>query len=209
MGDFSWQFTDVFEEISNSNELKCVYELLWDCPIIKSSWHESVAIFMETIMTCVNYLLTATALGAIPVFIYQRLINPVPYHYLRKLLHPWMESAIITVLIAGVLLPLNLLIYKMSYLIHGFKHQVANGNWNTIFCRLNSIKKCWYLKPILVINDVKKFQVEHLSRLLGALETIKDHEHGNKPRFPIILKMSDNIWMKGMHLGTTNSAFCF
>ena len=88
MEDFSWQFTDFFEGISNSNELKCIYELLQDCPIIKSSWYESVVIVMETIMTCVKYLLTATALSAVPVLIYQRLINPVPYHYLRKLLHP-------------------------------------------------------------------------------------------------------------------------
>ena len=51
--------------------------------------------------------------------------------------------------------------------------------------------------------------MKHLSRLFGALETKKDDGRGNKPRFPIILETSDNLWMKGMYSESSNSAFCF
>ena len=45
--------------------------------------------------------------------------------------------------------------------------------------------------------------MKHLSRLFGALETKKDYGRGNKPKFPIVLEMSDNLLIKG------NSAFFF
>ena len=99
--------------------------------------------------------------------------------------------------------------YKVSYLVHGFKQQVANGDWDVVFCSLNSVESCDIVKPILVINDVKKIQEKHLSRLFGVLETKKDDGRGNKPRFPIILEISDNLWMKGIYSDSSNSAFSF
>ena len=41
MEDFAWQFTDFFENIRDSSKLKCVYDVLRNCPTIKTSWHES------------------------------------------------------------------------------------------------------------------------------------------------------------------------
>ena len=209
MEDFSWQFTDFFEDISDSSKLKCVYDVLRDCPTIKTSWHESYTSVIETIMTFISYLFTATALGVIPVYIYKWMINSVQYHRgLWEDMRPWLGFAII-VLMISFLLPPKLLMYKVSYLVHGFKQQVANGDWDVVFCSLNSVESCDILKPILVINDVKKIQGKHLSRLFGVLETKKDDGRGNKPRFPIILEMSDNLWMKGIYSDSSNSSFCF
>ena len=213
MEDFSWQFTDFFENIRNSSKLKCVYDVLRDCPTIKTSWHESYNSVLETIVTIISYLLIATAVGVIPVYIYKQVIMiklKSVYHRLRKHMCSWPAiGCAIIVLIISFLLPSKLLVYKVSYLVHGFNQQVANGDLDVVFCSLNSVESFDILKPILVINDVKKIQEKHLSRLFGALETIKDDGHRNKPRFPIILEMSDNLWMKSIYSDSSNSAFSF
>ena len=126
-----------------------MYNVLRDCPAIKTSWYESYTSIIETIITFIRYLFIAIALSAMSIYIYKWMTSSVRYHCLWKHIYPWLSCAIV-VLIVSFLLPPKLLVYKVSYLVHGFKQQVANGDWDVLFCSLNSFESCNILKPILV-----------------------------------------------------------
>jgi len=105
--------------------------------------------------------------------------------------------------------------YKAISLASDVRQNIAGSNWNEIFCFLNAIESCDYYKPILIVND-KNFGKENLNDFFQALQVVKNtgttgksHFPTRKPLFPIILETSDNIWMEGLHSGTSNSAFQF
>ena len=85
--------------------------------------------------------------------------------------------------------------YHVVFSVSLFKERISNGSWQTTFYVLNVMKTCTSLGPILIIRDVKNLGEQHLHKLFTTLQCKKEPECPIH-KFPIILKTSDNLWMK-------------
>jgi len=213
MSTFADSFVDLIEGITDIKRLACIYQRLLNCPSIRAAEQETISItfkaIISTIYQSITYLLTAVTLGVIPIFVWNQ-----GWHKLRY----WIISIGIgmAVIVYALFSNSPILRYKAISLASDVRENIADSNWDEIFCCLNAIGSCDYYKPILTINDVKNFGKENLNNFFQALQVVKDldttgesHFPTSKPRFPVILETSDNIWMEGLYSGTSNSAFQF
>jgi len=162
MSMFADGFVDLIESITDTNRLTCVYQKLFNCPSIRAAEQdlETISItfkaIISTIVQSFNYLLSAVALA---IFIWNKV-----WHNFATVRY-WIIS--IGIGMAAIVYALfsnsSIFWYKAISLASDVRQNIADSNWNEIFCCLNAIESCDHYKPIVIINDVNNFGKENIN----------------------------------------------
>ena len=184
-------YSDLLNGIIGMDSTNCILYNILSCPDIQRTWSGYFVQVMQ--------LLVTISVGGGLAYLIQKTL---------ALRWPFIMVLFIIMIAFLYLVTYHIdILYQLSFFVLQLEERVSNGDWSTIFCSLDAIKKCHSMAPILFIRDIKRFEPDHLHEFFGHLHQVK--EKFSIITFPVILETSDNLWMSEAYTDTSNSAFAF